>query len=149
MMFRTRIRVASVLCVASLALAASLLAAGCSKKESTASEEKKSSANAAHEGHEGHEAGAEPAADEKTAAATTTTTTTTLVHQPGAKVGDRTMCPVMGGDFEVTADSPSTEHEGQKVYFCCPGCDAKFAEDPQGKLGDLNAKIDAANAAGE
>lgn len=36
-------------------------------------------------------------------------------------------CPVMGGavDPEVFV-----EHEGQKVYFCCDGCDKKFKADP-------------------
>ncbi len=37
----------------------------------------------------------------------------------------QTHCPIMGGDIdlEVFAD-----HEGKRVYFCCPGCIGKFEE---------------------
>lgn len=36
-------------------------------------------------------------------------------------------CPVMGGapDPEVFV-----EHNGEKIHFCCKGCDAKFEKDP-------------------
>lgn len=36
-------------------------------------------------------------------------------------------CPVMGGDVDPDV---FVEHKGQKVYFCCPGCDGKFKKDP-------------------
>lgn len=85
----------------------------------------------AHHGHEGHHA--EPTSDE-------------LAHQPGAQVGQRTLCPIMGGEFEITDQTPSAEYEGQKVYFCCPGCVGEFEEDPATALEGLAAKIDAANA---
>ena len=68
-----------------------------------------------------------------------------LVHQPGAKPGDRTICPVMGNEFVVSESSTFAEYEGQKVYFCCPGCQEDFAADPAGLLQALKAKIDAAN----
>lgn len=48
-----------------------------------------------------------------------------------AKVGDRTTCPTSGEEFVVTADSPKVEHEGKTYYFCCSGCDKKFAKDPE------------------
>ncbi len=40
----------------------------------------------------------------------------------------QTKCPVMGGDInkEVFVD-----HEGQRIYFCCPGCIKKFKADPE------------------
>lgn len=69
----------------------------------------------------------------------------TLVKQPGAKLGDRTMCPIMGGEFTVKENSPSVDHNGEQVYFCCAGCDKKFAEAPDKHLAELNAKIDEAN----
>ena len=36
-------------------------------------------------------------------------------------------CPVMGGEInkEIYAD-----HEGKRVYFCCPGCISAFEKDP-------------------
>jgi YHS domain-containing protein len=37
-------------------------------------------------------------------------------------------CPVMGGKInkEIYAD-----HEGKRVYFCCPACVDKFEKDPE------------------
>jgi YHS domain-containing protein len=31
----------------------------------------------------------------------------------------------------VTASSPKVEHNGKTYYFCCGGCDQKFAKDPE------------------
>jgi Cu(I)/Ag(I) efflux system membrane fusion protein len=41
--------------------------------------------------------------------------------------GLQSTCPVMGGkiDRKVFAD-----HEGKRVYFCCPGCIEEFGKDP-------------------
>lgn len=51
---------------------------------------------------------------------------------PGeATVGDRTICPTSGEEFVVSADSPKYEYQGKTYYFCCGGCDAEFAKDPQ------------------
>ncbi|GMU20796.1 MAG: hypothetical protein AMXMBFR13_08920 [Phycisphaerae bacterium] len=36
-------------------------------------------------------------------------------------------CPVMGG---VVDPEVFVEHKGQKVYFCCSGCDDRFKKDP-------------------
>ena len=40
----------------------------------------------------------------------------------------QTTCPVLGGNVnkEVYAD-----YKGQRVYFCCQGCDAEFKKDPE------------------
>lgn len=70
-----------------------------------------------------------------------------LVPQPGAQVGDKTLCPVMGEVFEIGEDTPFVEHEGQKVFVCCPGCASGFAKDPAGFLAATNAKIEEANSA--
>lgn len=51
---------------------------------------------------------------------------------PGeATVGDRTTCPTSGEEFTVTADSPKVEYNGKTYYFCCGGCDTRFARDPE------------------
>jgi len=46
----------------------------------------------------------------------------------------QTRCPLMGGEInkEVFVD-----HEGQRIYFCCPGCIPKFKEDPAGYIKKL------------
>lgn len=36
-------------------------------------------------------------------------------------------CPVMGGEIDKSAFSV---YQGQKVYYCCPGCEKKFKADP-------------------
>lgn len=54
-----------------------------------------------------------------------------VVRQPGAVLGDISRCPVSGEVFEVTADATFVEHEGQNVYFCCPGCIRRFQRDPE------------------
>lgn len=54
---------------------------------------------------------------------------------PGeATIGDRTTCPTSGEEFTVTAESPKVEYQGKTYYFCCGGCDAKFARDPENYL---------------
>jgi len=39
------------------------------------------------------------------------------------------VCPVMGNKVDV--DGPTVEHNGKLYGFCCPGCDAKFAKNPE------------------
>ncbi len=54
------------------------------------------------------------------------------VKAPGeATIGDRTTCPTSGEEFTVTAKSPKLEYRGRTYYFCCSGCDAEFAQDPE------------------
>ncbi len=40
----------------------------------------------------------------------------------------QTTCPVLGGNVnkEVYVD-----YKGQRVYFCCQGCDTEFKKDPE------------------
>jgi YHS domain-containing protein len=40
----------------------------------------------------------------------------------------QTTCPVLGGkvDKQVYVD-----YKGQRIYFCCKGCDAEFRKDPE------------------
>lgn len=45
-----------------------------------------------------------------------------------APVKPQTACPVLGGnvDRQVYVD-----YQGQRIYFCCPGCDVEFKKDPE------------------
>ena len=45
-------------------------------------------------------------------------------------------CPVMGGAIDP---SVYADYEGQRVYFCCKGCVAKFKADPAKYLAKLAA----------
>lgn len=45
---------------------------------------------------------------------------------PGAI--EQTTCPIMGHPIDTKA---FTEYNGQKVYFCCSDCIAKFNKDPE------------------
>ena len=40
----------------------------------------------------------------------------------------QTTCPVMGG--EITSTS-YIDYQGQRIYFCCPGCEGSFLKDPE------------------
>jgi len=40
----------------------------------------------------------------------------------------QTNCPVMGGEIDRTQYA---DHNGKRVYFCCPGCSGTFAADPE------------------
>jgi YHS domain-containing protein len=68
-----------------------------------------------------------------------------LVAPGEAGIGDRSTCPVSGGEFVVTESSPSVEHEGRTYYFCCPGCAGRFEANPEQYLeaaGDDDAAAD-------
>lgn len=54
------------------------------------------------------------------------------VKKPGeAQIGDKTVCPVSGEEFTVSASSPKVEYKGKTVYFCCGGCNEKFNANPE------------------
>lgn len=46
------------------------------------------------------------------------------------------VCPVKGNPVEE--DSPTVEYNGKVYGFCCPGCDTKFAKNPEKYLKNLN-----------
>ena len=50
---------------------------------------------------------------------------------------NNTICPVMGGKVNKKY---SAIYNGTKVYFCCPGCIAKFNKDPETYLKKLSDK---------
>ena len=51
-----------------------------------------------------------------------------------ASTVSQTTCPVMGKPIDK---SVFKEYQGQKVYFCCPGCIEKFKADPEKYTKDL------------
>lgn len=46
------------------------------------------------------------------------------------------VCPVKGNPVEK--DSPTVEYNGKVYAFCCPGCDTKFAKDPEKYIKNLS-----------
>ncbi|MHC4308919.1 MAG: heavy metal-binding domain-containing protein [Planctomycetota bacterium] len=47
---------------------------------------------------------------------------------------EQTTCPIMGMAIDKKV---FVEYEGKKVYFCCPGCEDKFKEEPKKYLAKL------------
>lgn len=72
-----------------------------------------------------------PAAPRVAAAPTAAPSANPVKAAGEAKIGDRTRCPTSDEEFVVTADSPKVEYNGKTYYFCCSGCDQKFARDPE------------------
>lgn len=70
-----------------------------------------------------------------TSAPASSSSATGLKAAGEAAIGDRTRCPTSGEEFVVTADSPKVEYKGKTYYFCCGGCDKKFASDPEKYIG--------------
>ena len=40
----------------------------------------------------------------------------------------QTTCPVLGGNISKNIYA---DYKGQRVYFCCKGCDDEFKKDPE------------------
>ena len=54
------------------------------------------------------------------------------------KIAQKT-CPVMKGKIDPKV---YVEHNGRKIYFCCPGgCKEKFAKDPKKYIKIVDAEI--------
>ena len=56
--------------------------------------------------------------------------------QASACVDRQPVCPVMGGS--TNADI-FVDHEGRRVYFCCPACKDVFRKDPAKYLAKLDS----------
>ena len=41
--------------------------------------------------------------------------------------GNQTKCPVLGGAINRDV---YVDHQGQRIYFCCPSCIDEFKKDP-------------------
>ncbi|NLD35301.1 MAG: YHS domain-containing protein [Desulfatiglans sp.] len=48
--------------------------------------------------------------------------------------GEQTLCPVM--DAPINKEY-FVEYKGKMVYFCCPGCEKQFLENPEKYLHKL------------
>lgn len=63
--------------------------------------------------------------------------------QPAAAVpvvvhaGTQTHCPIAGGEIDETVFE---DHQGQRVYFCCPGCEGPYLKDVEKSLRAIGAK---------
>ncbi|MFH1595047.1 MAG: YHS domain-containing protein [Pseudomonadota bacterium] len=40
----------------------------------------------------------------------------------------QTVCPVLGGNIDQKV---YVDYQGERIYFCCPGCDAEFRKNPE------------------
>lgn len=45
-----------------------------------------------------------------------------------ARPAEQTTCPVMGGRIDRNI---YTQYKGQRVYFCCAGCEERFLSSPE------------------
>ena len=57
------------------------------------------------------------------------------IQETVGKAKPQTLCPVMGGAINKDV---YTDYEGKRIYFCCPGCDTTFKEDPEKYLQQMN-----------
>lgn len=69
--------------------------------------------------------GAETRADAAPASAASTAAST------AEALPEKAVCPVMKHEFKPTSETVTAEYKGKTYYFCCPGCDEKFAADPE------------------
>jgi len=51
--------------------------------------------------------------------------------------GNQATCPVMGGKI---VKNQYTDYKGQRLYFCCPGCEGSFKQDPEKFIAKLKDK---------
>jgi YHS domain-containing protein len=57
-------------------------------------------------------------------------------HQKSIK-GTQKVCPIMKGKIDPEV---YTKYQGQKVYFCCPGCEGKFIKDSEKKFAEMKER---------
>ncbi len=51
-----------------------------------------------------------------------------------AAIVEQTACPIMSSPINKALFA---EYKGKKVYFCCPGCEDKFKEEPEKYIAKL------------
>lgn len=67
---------------------------------------------------------------------------------PSSDIGKEVICPVTGEKFKITKHTLFVDYQGKRYYFCCPGCDKKFLEDPQKYIKEIpedSGKVTAPN----
>ena len=106
-------------------LAAAIIVAGCGKGAEEAPASAPAPAEPAHMepgehgGHDEHGASVAPSAT------------------PSQTAGAQTKCPVMGLPIDKSA---FVDHDGKRVYFCCPNCVATFKADPEKYLSKMSGQ---------
>ncbi len=50
---------------------------------------------------------------------------------PASEIGKEVICPVTGEKFKITKHTPFVDYQGNRYYFCCPGCDKTFLANPE------------------
>jgi YHS domain-containing protein len=55
----------------------------------------------------------------------------------GAPSQAQTVCPVLGGNIDKNI---FVDYKGQRIYFCCPGCDAEFKKDPEKYVKEMESQ---------
>jgi YHS domain-containing protein len=55
--------------------------------------------------------------------------------QPPEKA--QVVCPVLGGKIDKSVHA---DYQGQRVYFCCAGCDGRFQQTPKKYLEKMKAQ---------
>ena len=55
----------------------------------------------------------------------------------GESAKPQIQCPVMSGAINKEF---FTDYNGMRIYFCCPGCDAAFKEDPEKYIEQMRAE---------
>lgn len=51
--------------------------------------------------------------------------------KPGDVLKPQTVCPLTGGEINKEA---YTDYKGQRIYFCCMGCEPRFYKNPKKSL---------------
>jgi YHS domain-containing protein len=49
----------------------------------------------------------------------------------------QTVCPVLKGNVDKNV---YVDYKGQRIYFCCKGCDAEFQKDPEKYLKKMESQ---------
>ncbi len=63
-------------------------------------------------------------------------TTSSKAGDDAETVAWNKVCPVTGE--EVSSDAPTVTYKDKAYGFCCPGCDKKFKDDPEGYAKNLS-----------
>ncbi|MFC1851198.1 hypothetical protein ACFL27_13465 [candidate division CSSED10-310 bacterium] len=57
-----------------------------------------------------------------------------VAEEKTSELKPQTKCPVMGGDVNKEV---FTDHDGQRIYFCCSECIKEFKKDPDKYLAKI------------
>ena len=60
-----------------------------------------------------------------------------LTAVPSGDASGEALDPVCGMTVDIATARHTTEHEGQMIYFCAPGCRQRFEQEPARYLAAL------------